>query len=179
MSALWIEDAEWSRIQRLIPIVCVDVLALRAGSKGYTSAGLILRHTPHQGDRWCLVGGRMRLGETIVEAVERHMYGTLGPDVRFSLPTSQQPCYIAQYMPYPRDDFPVDPRKHAIALTFALEVAGRPLPRDEALDFEWFALDRLPAAEAFGFQQNQVVDSCLSTLATLTDDDPRRPRPMR
>lgn len=176
MNGTWIEDSEWNRIQRLLPIVCVDVLALRVGAEGPTSAGLILRHTPHQGDRWCLIGGRMRIGETIVEAVKRHMYATLGPDVRFSLPPTAQPCYVAQYMPYPRDDFPVDPRKHAIGLTFALEVTGTPRPRDEALDFTWFPLDRLPVAEDFGFQQDQVVAACLATLTSLGEDDPRRPQ---
>lgn len=179
MTGQWIEESEWERIQRTIPIVCVDVLALGARGNRFTSAGLILRHTPHQGDRWCLIGGRMRIGETIVEAVERHVYGALGPHVRFCLSPSQQPCYVAQYMPFARDDLPVDPRKHAIGLTFVLEVSGTPQPRDEALDFQWFPISRLPDTEAFGFQQNQVVQSCLMTLASIGEGDARWPQPLR
>jgi len=166
MKAQWISDHEWTRIQHLLPIVCVDVLSVRfaPGTRQIDALGLILRETPHQGQRWCLVGGRMAYDESLGEAIARHLFDTLGQNIQFQVRDDQQPIFVAQYLPGARAGFPLDPRKHAVALTYCLEIGGSPVPQHEAIAFDWFSPDRLPLPDEFGFEQNLVVDACLERL---------------
>src|SRR5690348_3534196 len=135
-----LSDEEWKRIQRQLPIACVDLMPIRFSQsqpRRVEAIGLIQRSTPHQGERWCLVGGRLRYSESLGEGLTRQVHETLGPDAQIS-PTpaaTLQPLYVAQYLPhgasgenpdeYQRGDG-WDPRKHAIGLTYALELVGQP-----------------------------------------------------
>jgi len=56
----WHEPEQWRRVQKILPIACVDVLLLHPTpqtARRVEALGLILRDTPHQGRRWCLVRG--------------------------------------------------------------------------------------------------------------------------
>lgn len=161
----WLADDEWERVQRAVPIVCVDVLAVKhTGERAsrVAAVGLILRETPHQARRWCLIGGRVLHDEALEEAITRQLRDTLGSTIEFSLPDAQRPLYVAQYLPTQRGRFPHDPRKHAVALTYCVEIAGAIAPQNEALDFAWYSPDRLPPRAQFGFEQDRVVDLCLA-----------------
>ncbi len=175
MSEAWLEETEWARIQRAVPIICVDVLTVRYDTRKarrrVAAVGLILRETPHQGQRWCLIGGRVLRGETLSEAVSRQMHSALGPDIHFSIDDAPQPLYVAQYFPQRRPDLPVDPRKHAVAMTYALDMSGTPVAQNEALEFAWFDPAHLPPRRAFGFEQDGVVAACLQRLATAAAFD--------
>jgi len=58
-----------------------------------------------------------------------------------------------------------DPRKHAVALTYAAscECAGEPQAQGEALEFGWFGLDRLSEVD-FGFGQGGAAARVLKNL---------------
>ena len=162
--AAWLDDAEWKRVQQAVPIVCVDVLPLRKGRDGIESVGLIYRDTPHQGRRWMLVGGRLLRNESLAEAAARQLRETLGSGVRFQIDPQAQPLYLAQYFTVARELGQVDPRQHAVTANYAIAIEGGPVASGEAISFEWFPPDRLPPRGAFGFEQDQVVEACLSRL---------------
>ena len=98
---------------------------------------------------WCHLGGRVRRGETIRAALVRHLTSTL-EDVQVDFPVDPQPARVVQYFPA---DVPVDaglrhgvdPRQHAVALVFAVELSGHPavVPGGEAMDFRWWTLDQV------------------------------------
>jgi hypothetical protein len=92
------------------------------------------------------------------------MRDSLGANVQFDISQWRQPLYVAQYSPAPHEDFLSDPRKHAVSLTYALEVVGTADPHNEALDFHWFPLDRLPQSSDFGFDQDRVEAECMTRL---------------
>lgn len=155
----WIPDAEWDAIQRVLPIVVVDVVPLDGGDP--PRVGLITRATPHQGPRWNLVGGRIAFGETLGEAVRREVTSALGPAARVEVDDAMQPDYIGQYGPFERAPFSTDPRKHAVGLTYALTVTGEVAAGNEALAFQWFDLEGLPKRALWGFEQDRVAEQCL------------------
>lgn len=124
--------------------------------------GLILRETPHQGRRWCLVGGRLLRNEALSEGVARQLYETLGNDIDFNIDPGLQPTYVAQYFTLLRDDGGLDPRQHAVGLTFCVPISGTVRACGEALSFTWFDRDNLPNAGEFGFNQDRVVARCLA-----------------
>jgi ADP-ribose pyrophosphatase YjhB (NUDIX family) len=170
MTGLWLSPEEWDWVQQVLPIACVDVLPIQV--KKRTSSEeiaeiekvlLIWRTTPHQGTRWCLIGGRMFYGDSLGKAVEGELKRTLG--LSFEVPAAAQPTYVAQYRPLPGEGFHVDTRRHAIGLTYCLEVEeeefGSAKPQGDAIKFDWFRPDKLPQPDKFGFEQHLVVKACL------------------
>jgi ADP-ribose pyrophosphatase YjhB (NUDIX family) len=166
----YLPAAQWRTIQQTVPVCCVDVLVLRfhPGKKSPAAVGLISRHTPHQGVRWCTVGGRLHRNESFPQAVQRQLHETLGTAITFDLRRIDQPLFVAQYFTTRRTIGIVDPRQHTIGLTFALPIAGDPQPQGEALSFQWFPPTKLPSARQFGFGQEKLVTTCLQRLRKLS-----------
>ena len=167
MNSNWIDPKIWRQIQGLIPITCVDILPLRLLGGDYASLqsiGLIMRETPHQGQRWCLVGGRLHLNEGFQEAISREIREALGSDVQFKIDEGIQPDFVAEYFTFRKKHGGFDPRQHAIGLTFCIPIEGKIRPKGEAIAFEWFKPSRMPDPDQFGFNQDKVVSACLNRL---------------
>jgi ADP-ribose pyrophosphatase YjhB (NUDIX family) len=166
MHKLWLAPADWKRIQESIPVICVDVLPIQSSTKSgrdLTAVGLIFRETP-QGRRWCLIGGRLLYGESLTRAIRRQVREALGRHVKVDLQVDQQPLYIAQYSPSGRTPFALDPRQHAVGLTYAIKLEGKPMAGGEAIKFRWFETARLPGGRQLGFGQDAVIRTCLRAL---------------
>ena len=162
-----IPRAEWKKFQATMPIVCVDVLPVRSshsGSGPVDAVGLILRNVPRQGERWCLMGGRLLYCESLEEAVRRQIRETLGTTVQPIIPPGLQPIYVAEYSPTQKSPFAFDPRKHSVGLTYVVDLEGSPKARGEAKRFKWFKLGSLPSRKRFGFDQDRVVEACVTLL---------------
>jgi 8-oxo-dGTP pyrophosphatase MutT (NUDIX family) len=89
-------------------------------------------------------------GETLVQALQRHLHATLH-DASVTLDIDLQPHFIFQWFPTrvaPTNGTPHgdDPRKHAVALCFALDITGNPsaVVGGEATEFRWFSPSDLP-----------------------------------
>ncbi|WP_196215798.1 DUF4916 domain-containing protein [Microbacterium sp. ZXX196] len=137
---------QYELIEQTMPIACVDFVPVRTAAAGHREVGLILRKSPF-GEVWCHLGGRIQRGETIRDALQRHAVDTLG--VRLVLEEDPQPARVHQW--FPRDlqpdltiDHGDDPRKHAIGLSFVVELDGDPAPQNEALDFTFVPANALP-----------------------------------
>ncbi|WP_377641827.1 DUF4916 domain-containing protein [Oryzobacter terrae] len=155
---VWLDDDDWNRVERSIPVACVDVLPVRFGGAGVVEVGLIRRATPHQGQRWCLVGGRVRRGESLAQSAVRELTTALDlpRPVDVTAFEGQAPL-IAQYLPDAVAPGLHDPRKHAIAMTFTAEVPTVLGVRgDEATSFRWFAPEELDAS-VVGFGQQVLL----------------------
>lgn len=136
----------YALIERSMPIACVDFVPMRVTAEGRREVGLILRDSPF-GRVWCHLGGRVNRGETIVGALRRHARDTL--NVCLDIAPNAQPAYVYEW--FPQDMAPVDatlfgddPRKHAIGLSFVVDLEGDPRAQHEALDFNYFDMSALP-----------------------------------
>lgn len=158
----WLSAKDYQLIQNSVPIACVDIVPLRLNEGGGIEAiGLIFRDTPHQGRRWCLVGGRVLINETLADAAARQLRQTLGEKIQFELGADVQPVYVSQYFPSPHPVGQIDPRQHSITINYCVGISGETQPQGEALDFRWFAPEALPGPNEFGFGQDGVLQECL------------------
>jgi ADP-ribose pyrophosphatase YjhB (NUDIX family) len=164
MKSTWLSEALWKQVQASVPVTCVDILPLRLVDGRVRDVGLIHRETPHQGRRWCLVGGRLLRNESLVEGVGRQIRETLGAQMRFALPPDAQPAYVTQYFTIERPEGALDPRQHAIGLTYAVALEGEARAAGEAHDFQWFAIGALPRPDEWGFEQDRVTRAVLARL---------------
>jgi len=132
-SAHWLDDATWEAVRRAVPITCVDLLPLREAGDG-TEIALVQRATPFDAAPRA--------------ALLRHLHETLA-GVEVALPADPQPDHVMQWFPdvvdRARDGvaYGWDPRQHAVALCFAVELTGEPapVPGGEALRFGWFTTE--------------------------------------
>ena len=149
----YVDDPElYARIRRLVPIACIDVLPVQDGR-----LGLIRRDVPG-GQGWNMVGGAVVHGETLADALARHVKSTLGDGVSWTEPDYSRPDALGEYFPDERPGFGWDPRKHAIATTYCLALSGPVDPRNEARDFRWFDRDTVPPPGQIGFGQWHVIE---------------------
>ncbi len=157
--------ADYELVRASVPILCVDVLL--SPNDNPRQVALIRRATYAGGEGWCLVGGRVLRNEHLPAAVERHVAATLGPAVRVDRSTLELGAVIEYFTEPDLGDF-YDPRKHAVALTYAAscECAGQPEALGEALEFGWFGLGELPEVE-FGFGQGEAVARVLKNLGRI------------
>jgi ADP-ribose pyrophosphatase YjhB (NUDIX family) len=164
----WIDEKDWNIMQQVLPIVCIDILPIERNPDGSIShVGLILRDTPHEGEKWCSVGGRLLYGESVQDGVIRQLKDTLGRDIEVKEQFDSQPTYVAQYSPtleHQEQFDAIDPRKHAVALTYCLEIHGRIHAQNEALDFHWYTVEEIQDKQDIGFFQKSVILNCLKRL---------------
>lgn len=158
----WLTDEDYAWARGRLPIACVDVLVFRDAPSG-RELGLIVREAAAGRRGYALIGGRVLHGELLREALERHVALTLGDHVRLGPVDPSRPLGAFEYFPDGRDGL-VDPDKHAVALTYAALLEGTPEARGEAVGFEWFAPDRVPAVDEFLFGHGRVVRQLLGDV---------------
>lgn len=163
----WLPAEEWDRVQQILPILCVDIMPVRhrMDVRGF-DVGLILRETPHQGQRWCFIGGRVRYSEPLRTALAREWESALGTDfLRHDLLSTSPE--IVEYRPDSIPGRPHDPRKHAVAATYVVLADGEPTAAgSEALSFRWFHSEDL-SSDLVGFGQETLVAGLLEIAAAF------------
>lgn len=142
-------------VTKLAPTACVDILPYRVNDDAF-EIGLIQRKDADDRIVWNLVGGGIHRRESVAEAAARHIRATLGPDVAWEDPDYSHPDALGEYFPVRRAGAGFDPRKHAVALTYAVSISGDVSAGGEAISFRWFAEDTLPF-DKMGFGQDIVV----------------------
>ena len=144
----WFSDDELASIRRRLPLIYVEALPVRVDGLGkVTEVGLLLRATPTGEMTRTLVSGRVLYGETIRDALFRHLEKDLGPMAFPLLPASPNPFHVAEYFPLPGISQFTDDRQHAVSLVYVVPVTGTCDPRQDALEITWLTPDEAASRE--------------------------------
>lgn len=136
----WLSEDELAFVRSRLPVVYVEAVPVRLDGLGkIVEVGLLLRSTPDGVMTRALVAGRVRYGETVREALFRHLENDLGPMAFPQLPASLVPAQVAEYFPLPGISPFVDERQHAVSLVYAVPVTGSCDPRQDALEMTWMS----------------------------------------
>ncbi|MGO1434067.1 MAG: DUF4916 domain-containing protein [Canibacter sp.] len=150
----WLSEDELRFVRGRMPILYVEAVPVRVDGEGRVNeVGLLVRSTPTGVMTLALVAGRVRYGETVRDALFRHLENDLGPMAFPQIPTSPVPTQVAEYFPLPGVTSYYDERQHAVSLVFVVPVTGSCSPRQDALEVTW-----MPPAEA-------LQDETLNDLA--------------
>ena len=134
----WLSDDELSSIRRRLPLLYVEAVPVRVDGLGIvTEVGLLLRANATGGMRRTIVSGRVMYGETLREALFRHLEKDLGPMAFPLLPANPNPFHVAEYFPLPGISQFTDERQHAVSLAYVVPVTGTCDPRQDALEITW------------------------------------------
>ncbi len=134
----WLTDVELAEARRRLPMLYVEALPVRTDGVGQvTEVGILLRATPLGEITRTIVSGRIRYGETVRDALFRHLENDLGPMAFPALPPQPAPFTVAEYFPIPGVSAFHDDRQHAVSLAFVVPVTGTCEPRQDALEVTW------------------------------------------
>jgi ADP-ribose pyrophosphatase YjhB (NUDIX family) len=136
----WLSEVELAEIRRRMPILYVEAVPVRTDGMGVVvQVGILLRATPIGEISRTIVSGRVRYGETVRDALFRHLENDLGPMAFPSLPPEPTPFTVAEYFPLPGMSAFHDDRQHAVSLAFVVPVTGTCEPRQDALEVTWLS----------------------------------------
>lgn len=136
----WLSEVELAEARRRLPMLYVEALPVRTDGMGaVTQVGILLRATPLGEMTRTLVSGRVRYGETVRDALFRHLENDLGPMAFPLLPPSPTPLTVAEYFPLPGMTAFHDDRQHAVSLVYVVPVTGTCEPRQDALEVTWLS----------------------------------------
>ena len=131
----WLSDFELEEARRRLPMLYVEGVPVRTDGMGQvTEVGILLRATPVGEISRTIVSGRVRYGETVRDALFRHLENDLGPMAFPLLPPQPVPFTVAEYFPMPGVSAFHDDRQHAVSLAFVVPVTGTCEPRQDALE---------------------------------------------
>ncbi|WP_370326907.1 DUF4916 domain-containing protein [Euzebya sp.] len=141
-AASWLEEEELAYVRERVPTVYVEAIPVRANHLGEVEkVGLLLRPRPDGSVSRAIVSGRVLYGETVREALWRHLTKDLGPEADPLLPAEVAPFTIAEYFPTPERTGFSDIRQHAVSLVFIVPVTGECAPSQDALEFSWLTVE--------------------------------------
>lgn len=134
----WLSEFELAEARRRLPFLYVEGVPVRTDGTGQvTEVGILLRATAMGEISRTIVSGRVRYGETVRDALFRHVENDLGPMAFPLLPPSPVPFTVAEYFPIPGVSPFHDDRQHAVSLAFVVPVTGTCEPRQDALEVTW------------------------------------------
>ncbi len=144
----WLSEDELAFVRGRMPVLYVEAIPVRVDGQGQVNeVGLLLRSTPDGVMTRALVAGRVRYGETLRDALFRHLENDLGPMAFPLIPASPVPAQIAEFFPLPGISPYVDDRQHAVSLVFVVPVTGSCNPRQDALEMTWMSPDEALAPD--------------------------------
>lgn len=144
----WLSDDELTGIRMRLPLLYVEAVPVRVDGLGQVvELGVLLRASPSGEMTRTLVSGRVMYGETLREALFRHLEKDLGPMAFPQLPASPVPFSVAEYFPMPGISPFHDDRQHAVSLAYVVPVTGTCDPRQDALELTWLTPDAAASPE--------------------------------
>lgn len=136
----WLSPEDLAEVRGRMPIVYVDAVPVRVDREGSVlEVGLLLRPMPDGTVSRAVVSGRVLYGETIRQALLRHLDKDLGPAADPRLPAAPSPFTVVEYFPDPTVSGFHDPRQHAVSLAYLVPIDGVCSPSQGALDFTWLS----------------------------------------
>ena len=160
----WLGEDELAAVRRRLPLLYVEAVPVRTDGMGLLrvgASGTIAR---------TIVSGRVLYGETLRDALFRHLEKDLGPMAFPQLPPSAVPFHVAEYFPTPSPSQFSDERQHAVALVYVVPVTGTCDPRQDALELTWMTPEEAASAAVTGEMEGgrgALVRSALASVGRL------------
>jgi ADP-ribose pyrophosphatase YjhB (NUDIX family) len=168
----WLGEDELALIRRRLPLLYVEAVPVRVDGMGQvTEVGLLLRVGASGTMTRTIVSGRVMYGETLRDALFRHLEKDLGPMAFPQLPVSAVPFQVAEYFPMPSVTQFTDDRQHAVALAYVVPVTGTCEPRQDALELTWMTTEEAASDAVAGEMEGgrgALVRAALASVGRLS-----------
>ena len=175
----WLSDIELAEVRGRLPLLYVEAVPVRVDGLGQvTEVGMLLRATPTGSITRTLVSGRVLYGETIRDALFRHLEKDLGPMAFPLLPANPTPFQVAEYFPFRGVSQFFDERQHAVSLAYVVPVTGTCEPRQDALEVTWMTPEEASSdaiSQDLEGGRGSLVRTALASVGRLLEHPHSRP----
>ena len=136
---------DWQYVCKMVPLPCVDLAILEKETTKWKIL-LITRRNGYEQGKLCMIGGRVWLGETLKEALDRQA-DQLGIKVKII------PPFSSNFSIWRSDNPSQDKTKHCITDIYPAKKIHGKLKKegDEFSECKWYYLDDLPKKKDFAF----------------------------
>lgn len=134
----WLNEQEYQLITGKTPIPTVNLVIVRQNACCWEIL-LLVRKTGYAKGSWCMIGGRVRIGESLKQAIERHAKD-LKVKVEIIAPFGPNfPAFID-------DRNTQDETKHPISMIYPANIISGKVRNEgeEYKGYKWFPIDKLP-----------------------------------
>lgn len=134
----YMSNEEYELVTRKTPIPTVNLVILRKINNDWEIL-LLKRKTGYARGRWCIIGGRIRIKESLKTAIARHA-SDMAVEVEIILPF--EPTFPA----FIDDRNNQDKTKHPLSLIFPVKIISGAVREEgeEYKGFRWFPINKLP-----------------------------------
>ncbi|OGM03945.1 hypothetical protein A2715_02535 [Candidatus Woesebacteria bacterium RIFCSPHIGHO2_01_FULL_39_32] len=170
LKSKYIKDDIFKIIVENIPLPCVDMIAVRKVAKKY-EIGIVIRKTGPEKDKYAIVGGIVRKGETIIQAMKRHLEDDLGlTSFEFIACDEFHPFFLQRYYHSEKavdNSHGYDPTKDALTPIYLIKLTGTPKPKKQASNFIWISEKEIPSPKKTGYQTGISMKAAFKYLKSL------------
>lgn len=152
--SFWMSDEEYRLVTSKTPIPTVNLVILR--KKKIWEVLLLIRKTGYAKGSWCFIGGRVWIGETLKDAIQRQTKD-LGVKVKIFPPFNPNfPVFID-------DKLGQDQTKQSVSIIYPAKIISGKLgdEGEEYQGYQWFPVNRLPK---IAFDQNFEIQKTIEQL---------------
>lgn len=136
--SVWMSEQEYQLVVKKTTIPTVNLVILRKNGDHWEVL-LLVRKTGYAKGKWCMIGGRIWIGETLQKAIQRQTKD-LAVKIRILPPFNPNfPSFID-------DRGNQDKTKHPISMVYPAKIVSGKVRNEgeEYKGYKWFPIDKLP-----------------------------------
>lgn len=156
--SFWMSDKEYLLVTKKTPIPTVNLVILRKNKDNWEVL-LLIRKTGYAKGQWCIIGGRVHIGELLKHAIDRQAED-LKVEVKIIPPfTPNLPSFID-------DQKDQDKTKSPLSFIYPVEIVSGEVRKEgeEYKGFKWFSISKIPK---IGYGQKVQIRTTIEQLKKL------------
>lgn len=135
----WMSNEEYTLVTEKTPIPTVNLAVFRKNKKNLEIL-LLKRKTGYAKGRWCIIGGRVRVKESLRSAIARHASD-------MAVKVAIIPPFGSTFPAFIDDRNNQDKTKHPLSMIFPVKIISGEVRKEgeEYEGYKWFPINKLPA----------------------------------
>lgn len=151
----WMSEKEYLLVTKKTPIPTVNLVILRKSNNNWETL-LLIRKTGYAKGQWCIIGGRVYIGELLNQAIDRQA-DDLKVKVKIIPPFNPNlPSFID-------DQKNQDETKSPLSFVYPVEIISGEVREEgkEYKGYKWFSINKLPK---IGYGQKIQIQKTMEQL---------------
>ncbi len=156
--SFWMNDEEYLFVTQKTPIPTVNLAILRKYKKSWEIL-LLIRKTGYAKGQWCIIGGRIWIGETLKQAIDRQ-----AEDLKVKVKI--MPPFNPNFPSYIDDQKNQDETKSPLSFVYPVEIVSGEVREEgeEYKGFKWFSISKIPK---ISYGQKLQIQTTIKQLKKL------------
>ncbi len=156
--SFWMSDKEYLLVTQKTPIPTVNLAILRKNKKTWEIL-LLIRKTGYAKGQWCMIGGRVWIGETLKQAIDRQ-----AADLKVKVKII--PPFNSNFPSFIDDQKNQDKTKSPLSFVYPVEIVSGEARKEgeEYKGFKWFPINEIPET---GYGQKLQTQKTINQLKRL------------